>query len=205
MKKRAIFLFAPAIVLAALLLRTQTGQTQTPAPTPPPYNVASEMAPAPDDCGPLAQPIAIDPMIPHAVGVWPIWVSVPDFDGNPRGALYVPDTSGLEHPDLEGWWASKIAWFIPISYTGTVTLQAAHVDDGSPIYFEFGDHITAAVATLDAAHPGGFVEELTDYAFFPSHLWVSKAGCYRFQAEWDGGRWEQVLAVGFMEAATPRP
>jgi hypothetical protein len=205
MMKRAIILLVPAIVLAAVLLTTQTGQTQTPAPTPPSYKVSAEMAPAPDDCGPLVEPIAIDPMIPHAIGAWPIWVSVSDVDGDPRGALFIPDTHYQTRPDLEGWWSSKIAWFIPNSYTGTVRLQAANLADGSPIYFEFGEHETAAVATLDSAQPGGFVEELTDFAFFPSNIWVSKAGCYRLEAEWDGGRWEQIIAVGYMEQATPRP
>lgn len=205
MTKRAALLLVPLTALAVLLLTAQTGQTQTPAPTLPPYAVASEMAPAPDDCGPLAQPVAIDPLIPHAIGAWPIWVAVPDLDGDPRGALFFPDTHYQTHPDLDGWWMSKIAWFIPISYTGTVTLQAVNVDDGSPVYFDVSEHSTSAVATLDAAHPGGFVEELTEYVFFPSYLWVSKAGCYRLQAEWDGGRWEQVIAVGFMEQVTPRP
>lgn len=205
MMKRAAFTLVPAIVFAALLLRTQTGQTQTPAPTPPPYEVASEMAPAPNDCGPLAEPIAIDPMIPHAIGAWPIWVAVPDLDGDPRGALFFPDTHYQTRSELEGWWMSKIGWFIPASYTGTVTLQAANVEDSSPIYFEFSDHHLTTAATLNAAQPGGFVEELTDYAFFPSNIWVSKAGCYRLQAEWDGGRWEQVIAVGYMEQLTPRP
>lgn len=197
MKKR---LALPGLcVLIATLFMAGYIHGQTYAVMSPDVEPADEMAFVPDDCGILADTVAIDPMIPNAVGASPIWLSVPDEGEDPKGILYVPNEHNQENPQLEGWWYTKVAWFIPLTYTGEVQISGFNVEDNSPMYFEFDDDGPAEVGTLNPAEPGGFVEELVNWAFFPSYVWISKAGCYQIEAEWDGGAWRQIIAAGNIE------
>jgi hypothetical protein len=158
-----------------------------------------EMAPVPTDCGILPDSISPDPGIPSAIGTFPIWLGITD------GVLPMPTEHYQENPQLPGWWATKVGWLIPKVYTGTVQVRGWNVADDSPMYFEFGDDGALTSAALDPDEPGGFVDGLEDWAFFPSYVWVPKAGCYRLRAEWNGGLWEQVIAVGSDEAIASTP
>jgi hypothetical protein len=197
--KNKLLLTIPLLLLLMFLM-TQPGKSQsTTDPTPTlTVEVAAEMEAVPSDCGILAEEMTIDPMITHAIGTWPIWVALPNEAGSTKGILSMPNKHYQENPQLEGWWSTKVAWFIDPSYTGEVRLQGFNVDDNSPIYFEF-DELTT-LAAINPAEPGGFADGLEAWAFFPSYMWVSKAGCYRLQAEWDGGLWQQIIAVGRSEA-----
>jgi hypothetical protein len=190
-----------ALLLAALLVMAQPGSSQSVGDATPTADIeaAPEMAFVPSDCGILAEPVAIDPLIPHAIGAWPIWIALPNGSSEMKGILVVPNEHYFTHPQLEGWWVTKAAWFIAKSYPGEVRIRGVNIDDDSPIYFEIGDHELREVATLNPDQPGGYVTELDALAFFPSHMWVSKAGCYRLEAEWDGGLWQQIIAVGSVE------
>jgi hypothetical protein len=194
MTKRAL----PGLCLVlALLFAAQVSQsyaTGDPTPLAPDIEVAAEMAAMPTDCGILPDSVSPDPGISNAIGTFPIWVGITD------GALPMPTEHYQDNPQLAGWWSTKLGWLIPKTYTGVVQLQGWNVADDSPIYFEF-DHEAGAVthATLDPDEPGGFVDGLEAWAFFPSYIWVSKAGCYRLHAEWEGGMWEQIIAVGGRE------
>ena len=197
MKRKLILLSSP-LLLAMFLFMAQLGYSQSSedaAPTPA-VEAAPEMEAVPENCGQLAKPTVVDPLV-EAIGTWPIWVALPNWDGETEGVLVIPNERDYKHPEQEGWWSMKIAWFIPLSYSGEVRLRGYNLADDSPIYFEF-DELTD-VAILNPEHPGGFVAELTDWAFFPSLVYVSKAGCYRLHAEWDGGLWEQTIAVGSRE------
>jgi hypothetical protein len=158
---------------------------------------APEMEVVPENCGQLAKPMVVDPMI-DGIGAWPIWVALPNWSNESEGVLIIPNERDFKHPEMQGWWSMKVAWFIPLSYTGEVRLRGYNLADDSPIYFEFQEGLTD-VATLNPAQPGGLVEGLDQWAFFPSHVSVPRAGCYRLQAEWDGGLWEQTIAVGSRE------
>jgi len=188
----------PLLSLIALLLMflftAQSSKSQSTDDTT--VEVAAEMEAVPTDCGILAQEMAVDPMI-QGIGAWPIWVALPNEAGDSRGILTMPTKHYQENEQIKGWWSTKVAWFIDPSYTGEVQLQGFNVQDNSPIYFEF-DELTT-LATLNSDEPGGFADGLEAWAFFPSYMWVSKAGCYRLQAEWDGGLWQQVIAVGRTE------
>ena len=111
----------------------------------------------------------------------------------------MPNEHYITNPQLEGWWATKVASFIPITYEGKVQLQGFNVADNSPMYFEVGGQEATTVAILDPDHPGGSAAGIERWAFFPSYFWVSKTGCYRLEAEWDGGAWQQIIAVGSAE------
>ncbi len=155
------------------------------------------MALVPDDCGILAEPMAIDPLIPHAIGTWPIWVAVPGAGDDSKGMMFVPNEHYQRSPRLEGWWSTKVGWFVSPSYVGEVEVRGYNLADNSPMYFDVSE--SGTTMTLNPAEPGGFVTDLDDWAFFPSNVWVSKAGCYQIEAKWEGGLWQQVVAVGSIQ------
>ncbi|MBI5670872.1 MAG: hypothetical protein HZC41_23005 [Chloroflexi bacterium] len=184
-------------LLITLLFPAQPGYTQVTGnltPTPG-VEVASEMDFVPADCGQLAEPIAIDPLIPQAVGAWPIWIALPNWTGATKGILVVSNQHNHPEHQLDGWWFTKAAWFVDKSYVGEVRIRGVNLADNSPIYFDFSSDEPHTVASLNPDQPGGFVTGLDELAFFPSGVWVSDAGCYRLEAEWDGGRWQQIIAV----------
>lgn len=184
-----------SMLMLLILVVVQPGYSQDATPTPV-IEVAPEMEGVPENCGILAEPIAIDPLIPQAIGASPIWVALPNTTQENRGILVVPDQHDHHYPPLEGWWATKVAFFVSAAYPGEVQITGFNVADDSPMYFAFGGNEPTELAILNPAQPGGFVSDLEKWAFFPSHLWVSKAGCYRLEAVWEGGLWQQIIAVG---------
>jgi hypothetical protein len=64
------------------------------------------------------------------------------------------------------------------------------------MYFSFGGSTPTAAATFNPETPGAYAEGSELFANFPSTVWVSKAGCYLIEAQWDGGLWQQTIAVG---------
>ncbi|MCC6896149.1 MAG: hypothetical protein IT321_25220 [Anaerolineae bacterium] len=193
--------FTGLLLVVSLALAVQRVSSQvTPDVTPlaPEVQVAAQMDFAPDDCGILPEPMAIDPLIPQAIGAWPLWVAVPNAGEASKAVLFVPNEHYQQNKQLEGWWSTKVGWFISPSYVGDVQVSAYNLADDSPIFFDAADEL-AATMTLNPAVPGGFVEGLDAWAFFPSNLWVSKAGCYRLEARWEGGLWQQVIAVGSLD------
>ncbi len=188
------------VMMLLLNIRQGNGQsTATATPTTPPVEVASEMRPVPANCGILAEAMAIDPMIQKAIGTWPIWIALPNVADETRGILDIPNEHYFTIPQLEGWWTTKVAWFVPNAYTGKVRVQGINIEDNSPLFIESNGDEPSEVAIFDPEHPGGSVAGIPNWAFFPSHIWVSKAGCYRLEAEWEGGMWQQVIAVGSVE------
>jgi hypothetical protein len=167
-----------------------SGDTGTPEPPLVAVEGAPQMNPAPTTCGPLPEAINFGEDVGRLVAAWPLYIGIEN------GVLPMPTTHYFTDDRLPGWWRNKVGWLAKASYQGTIHLRGANVDDGSPMVFEFNGDEPVLEAVLDSAHPGGFIDGLEGWAFFPSAVWVSKAGCYRLQVEWDGGRWEQVLAVG---------
>jgi hypothetical protein len=141
------------LLLIMLLLTVQVGYSQEVTPMPI-ITVAPEMETPPSDCGILAESMAIDPLIQRAIGAWPLWVALPNWIGDTRGILHIPNEHTFTDERLEGWWTTKVAWFISNAYTDDVQLQGFHVEDHSPIYFEFSDHELREVAILNPAEPG---------------------------------------------------
>lgn len=198
--KRLVQLAGLMLGIGLALVSQRVSSQATPDVTPlaPDVQVAVEMEFAPDDCGILPQPMAIDPLIPQAIGAWPLWVAVPNGDEDSKGVLFVPNEHYQQNKQLEGWWSTKVGWFVSPSYVGDVQVSAYNLADDSPIFFDRADELGTTM-TLNPAEPGGFVDGLDAWVFFPSNLWVSKAGCYLLEAKWDGGLWQQVIAVGSLD------
>src|SRR5262249_949207 len=99
---------------------------------------------------------------------------------------------------LPGWWRTKMAWFVSDSYKGAVKVRGYNLKDNSPIYINWNRDELLTTAELDPRKTFSSVAGMQGWAFFPSSVWVSKAGCYSIEAEWDGGAWRQVVAVGYV-------
>jgi hypothetical protein len=192
MKSRFWVALGIVIMVIMLMAGQERGYGQAPTSTAlATFEVAETMEVAPSNCGILPKPMAIDPQIGEAIGAWPVWLSVSGRDG----VLIFPTTHYQTRDQLPGWWMTKMGWFVSKTYKGKVEIRAFNLADGSPIYFEFADDLTT-VGVLDPDKPGGFVDGITEWAFFPSLEWISKAGCYQIEARWGGGMWQQVVAVG---------
>ncbi len=114
-----------------------------------------------------------------------------------QGILSIPNQHIQTDERLPGWWASKMAWFVSQSYQGTVRVRGFNVQDGSPIYINWNGNELLTTAAFDASKSFSYVQGLEGWAFFPSIVWVSKAGCYRIEVEWNSGSWSQIIAAGF--------
>ena len=184
------------LFLAAMMLTPQTGQSQSADATAlATVEVAPELGSIPANCGQLAEKLVPDPAVGPAIGAWPIWAAVNGGGQEGKAALGMDDLHYIKDEHLPGWWGTKVGWVIRDSYKGEVKVQGYNLADHSPMYFQFrGDPVTTAV--LNPARPGGSAAGLQHWSLFPSYVWVSKAGCYRLQAEWDGGSWQQTIAVG---------
>jgi hypothetical protein len=180
------------------VIMPRPGYSQSPGPaTAGTVEVAAEMAPAPANCGPVPEPLQVDSQIGAAIGAWPIWVGLPARDG--RAVIAYSNQKYNANSTLPGWWSTKVGWFIKKTYHGEVKLYGYNVADHSPIYFDIGPDATTTTPTINPDHPGGFISGMTDWAFFPSLVWISKAGCYTLVAEWDGGTWHQTVPAGYVE------
>jgi hypothetical protein len=196
MNNRIVLTIGALSLIIVLMVSPQIGrgsETNRPMPT---VEVADTMEQLPTDCGKLAVPIVIASEIGKGIGAWPVWVATPSDQA--KGVFVFPTTHYQTNDQLPGWWVTKMGWFVAETYTGDVTIQAYNLADHSPLYFEFADELTTLV-TINPAKPGGFVEGIDDWAFFPSLVWASKAGCYRIEIAWDGGMWQQVVALGSVE------
>lgn len=179
------------IAMLTLIFAAWVGaNTGTPAPMLVAVEGAPQMDAAPTTCGPLPEAIDFGENVGKLIGAWPLYIGI----GN--GVLPMPTSHYYTDDRLPGWWRNKVGWLVKDSYQGMIHLRGGNVDDGSPMVFEFNGNEPVLEAVLNPAHPGGFIDGMVGWAFFPSAVWVSKAGCYRLQVEWDGGRWEQVIAVG---------
>jgi hypothetical protein len=196
--KRISVIAAVGLIITLLFLSftaPSLGQGTTSTSIPATVEVAATMDVVPENCGELPDPIDIDPMIQGVVGMWPLWIAVPNANTEAKAILWMPDFHYHSEEALKGWWSTKVGWFVAKSYTGKVKVTGYNLADHSPIYFEFIDPLTDT-AILDSAKPSGFIKGIDNFAFFPSGVWVSKAGCYIVKAEWDTGLWQQTIAVG---------
>jgi hypothetical protein len=179
--------------------RSQSGIVATAAAT---VRVATEMRSAPTNCGPSPEPVKISEHYGPVLGAWPIWGTLAYGSGPMKGVISMPKENARD-AKLPGWWLQRVLWLVKTSYTGEVRLRGYNVDDQSPMYFSFtvDNNRPTAVAVLNPAKPGAWAAGSDQFANFPSWVWVSKAGCYKIEAEWNNGSWSQTLSVGYLDEA----
>jgi len=188
-------------MLSVILLNGQTVHSQTAAPTATAtVELASEMADIPSNCGPTPEPIQIDETVGPSIGSWPIWtVMYYKQDGQRKGGLAMPKDRMNRPSGPRGWWSQKALWTVKLTYKGEVTLRGYNVADNSPIYWTLNNGAPTTSPVLNPEQPGAWAQGSDQWAFFPSYVWVSKAGCYVIEAQWNGGMWRQTIPVGYVE------
>lgn len=188
--------------LICLALITTTGiaptQSQPVATQGAIETVAAQMDALPTNCGSLAEPIQLNAQQGNFIGSWPILLGIPNDSRQHSGVLTFPNEHTYTDERLPGWWNTKMAWFVSQAYQGTVKVRAFNIKDNSPMYINWKGNALSTTAEFDAKKTVSYVQGMNGWAFFPSAVWVSKAGCYRFEAEWDGGAWQQIVAVGYV-------
>ncbi len=162
--------------------------------------VAAPMEPPPTNCGILAEPLELSHPTGSFIGTWPMLIAIPNSSDQHQGIMNIPNEHLQTDERLPGWWGTKVAWFVSESYQGAVKVRVVNVQDGSPMYIQWNGNNMVTTAEFDPKESFSQVEGSQGWAFFPSFVWVSKAGCYRFEAEWDGGAWRQIVAVGDVKA-----
>lgn len=192
------------LLVAALsipLLNMETVHSQTAVPTAAAtVGVAAEMADMPTNCGPSPEPIQIDEHVGPSIGSWPLWtVMYYQQDGVRKGGLAMPKDHPTVDNGIPGWWGQKVAWAVKRTYKGEVTLRGYNVADNSPMYFSLNTPTPTTAPVLNPDKPGATAAGSDQWAFFPSTVWVSKAGCYVIEAQWNGGTWRQTVPVGYVE------
>jgi hypothetical protein len=199
LKTRILSVTLGIICLFMLLFgSSRFAQSQIAATTVATVQVASTMDAAPVNCGSLPQPFRLSTGLNDVIGAWPMWVGVSAGDLGRESVIDMPKITYVDpEPALKGWWGTKIGWLVDVTYKGKVSLRGYNVADNSPIYFHVHENEPATpLVILDPTNPGGFIAELKKWAFFPSYIWVSKAGCYTIEATWEGGLWRQVISIG---------
>jgi len=187
-----------SLVSTALLASTRAAQSQTVPTEQATVEVAAEMEAAPTDCAPAPEPFPISEHYGPVLGTWPVWGTIVYTSGERTGVLAIAN----ERPDtdtLPGWWPQKVLWLVKTNYEGEVQLHGYNVADDSPMYFSLNANAPITAVTLNPKIPGAFAAGSEQFANFPSYVWVSKAGCYLIEAQWDGGLWRQTIAVGLVE------
>ncbi len=162
--------------------------------------VAAQMDPAPTNCGPVPEAISLDSHFGPGLGSWPVWGTINEGGTEHKGILSMSKDHPTGETYLPGWWAQKVLWVVKLTYQGEVKLSGFNVADNSPIYFSLNNgQPQTNVASLNPDNPTAGAPGSDRWAYFPSLLWVSKAGCYVIQAQWNGGSWQQVIPVGYVE------
>ncbi|MCC7451374.1 MAG: hypothetical protein IT324_28450 [Anaerolineae bacterium] len=189
------------IVLSVPLLHVKRVHSQTAAPTAAAtVEVAAEMGDMPTNCGPTPEPLQIDENVGPSIGSWPLWtVMYYQQDGVRKVGLAMPKDRMNRPSALQGWWSQKALWTVKLTYKGEVTLRGYNVADNSPIYWTLNNGAPTTSPVLNPEQPGAWAKGSDQWAFFPSYVWVSRAGCYVIEAQWNGGMWRQTIPVGYVE------
>jgi hypothetical protein len=198
---RNAVLFLSALLLAfVLLVNEQAVQSQSAvaATVVATVEVAARMEPPPTTCGPSPEPLEVSKHYAPVLGSRPIWGTI-GYGRDERKGVLVMSKEPAKSSRLPGWWVQKVLWLVKTNYKGEVKLRGYNLADNSPMYFSIGGDIPIAVAALNPEKPEAYAAGSDQFANFPSLVWVSKAGCYVIEAQWEGGLWRQTVAVGYVE------
>jgi hypothetical protein len=97
----------------------------------------------------------------------------------------------------------KIMWIVGPNYHQPVTLSGHELATGGPVWFDLGgvaespgDPMAAAVLDPTAPNRGSTTNATGSWNIWGIVLYFFAAGCYQIDADWAGGSWQLVLAVG---------
>jgi hypothetical protein len=140
----------------------------------------------PDDCAPGPDPVTVSDHVGEGIGGDPAWA----IGFGPAATL----TFNPDDPNEHHGWLRKVLWLLRRTTAHTVTVTGTLVDDGSPLWFDYGDPgAQETTLVLDPAAPDG---QQGDWYEYRGYFVVPSAGCYRLDAAWPGGGWELDFRAG---------
>jgi hypothetical protein len=172
---------SPVVTPSARLSPAVSEPTATPEP----------IGAMPADCEPGPDPTPVSDHVGEGIGADPAWA----IGFGPTATL----TVNRDDPYADHGWLRKVLWLVRRSVQDPVTITGLRVDDGSPLWFDYGaagDQATSVV--LDPAAPDG---EYGDWYEYRGYFVLPSAGCYRLMAAWPGGGWEIDFRAGLDVAA----
>lgn len=109
--------------------------------------------------------------------------------------------------DPSGYYTTKVMWVVGPNYNLPVTLTAADLQGGAPLWFDIYPsnsgpsslqdlYTTSAVLDPGAPNRGGSDNSTGHWNIWGIGLFAFHAGCYDFTATWATGSWHTILAVG---------
>jgi hypothetical protein len=99
----------------------------------------------------------------------------------PRNALNVALDDETEHTPYG--WAHEIRLITKSYALYPLTIWGRSLDDNSPLWFEVQGRVPSTVLTLYPKKPPAPIDE-HGWAYFPTRLYVPKAGCYEVEIHW---------------------
>lgn len=170
--------------------RPPSGSPSSPVPAAP---TPTELPPTrepigllPDDCKPGPDPVPVSDHVGDGIGGHPAWA----IGFGPAATLGArPDDQFEDHG-----WLRKVLWLLERRAADPVTVTGIRVDDGSPLWFDYGDSgLQETVIVLDPAAPDG---QQGDWYEYRGYFVLPSAGCYRLKAAWPGSGWELDFSAG---------
>ncbi len=106
-----------------------------------------------------------------------------------------------------GYYTTKVMWVVGPNYNLPVTLTAADLQGGAPLWFDIYPsnsgpsplqdlYTTSAVLDPGTPNRGSSDNSTGHWNIWGIGLFAFHAGCYDFTATWATGSWHTILAVG---------
>lgn len=152
------------------------------------------LGPIPSNCQNNPPPESLPHALGDGIGMSPVWAV--GFTPGLTLHLDFGDKGGMMHGP-HGWYR-KLAWLIGPDYRQRIVLRGSALAGGAPLWFQIGGNQPPTTTPLlnpqqpEAEFPG----EPPGWAFFPSYMFIPRAGCYVVEASWPGGMWRLAFAAG---------
>jgi hypothetical protein len=188
---------------------TPVRQIATVGISPRPAPVVGLLDAPPTDC-PAAPPLhtlALPPDFgtgfagaPTVAGGAPVWQS----GLGTGGVLHLNRAGPAAYP------ATKVLWLVGPNYPHLVTLSGHDVRSGAPLWFQvypsnrlatdnpdaLTQYTTRAMLDPSAPNRGSSDNSTGHWNIWGIGMFALTAGCYELGADWGGGSWRTILAVG---------
>ena len=155
---------------------------------------------APNDCPSGPTPRLIQRAIGRGVGQSPAWVL--GMSGTHLTLDYGSGTRFLDYQPNYGW-GHSVQIVADSRYHGQITISGSGIHGEGALAFV--DQRLARITrslVLDPWHSWGFAGLDRTWSYFPSTLYVPRAGCYYLTAHWHGGSWRIPFAAGRTQNST---
>lgn len=190
------------IVFAILLALLEASCSDNPAlrstsshsANPSPSTSAPFFGEPPSTCEPTQALVHVSDKYPAANGGRPVWfVALAD----PGPVMRVPYQGNVY--TSHGWYR-KVLWTIEPGFAEHVFITGFARATKTPLWFQAADKPATTRMELDPKHPGHPIDSTGGWSETGSYVFIPKADCYSFHADWSGGSWSVTFAAGREES-----